>query len=271
MVSWASNSTALFWKSRRLVSTSDRKFNHSRGTTGTYFWETSSTWNRMWVDFWDRYMIMKIGENLVHDCKQYSAPQAKILGFKSIISVWKRCKTAENFAYNFHISESKDTKESRSDSLVHPIYVSNPFHPLGVCSATMLRSTHWPGESLASPSWRVLRQHRGRQDVHIPMNSVLFWALECTDRKFVSYISGGFLANLQKWQIGGGFGVLTALLVHPNIIVTWNTRTLHQRTPPNSIWSRRYSVSKSTTRDFSWKSSISIQWNFIGIWGRIRR
>ena len=116
MVSWASNSTALFWKSRRLVSTSDRKFNHSRGTT--YFWETSSTWNRMWVDFWDRYMIMKIGENLVHDCKQYSAPQAKILGFKSIISVWKRCKTAENFAYNFHISESKDTKESRSDSLV---------------------------------------------------------------------------------------------------------------------------------------------------------
>ena len=106
----------MFWKSRRLVSTSDRKFNHSRGTT--YFWETSSTWNRMWVDFWDRYMIMKIGENLVHDCKQYSAPQAKILGFKSIISVWKRCKTAENFAYNFHISESKDTKESRSDSLV---------------------------------------------------------------------------------------------------------------------------------------------------------
>ena len=75
---------------------------------------------RMWVDFWDRYMIIKIGENLAHDCKQYSAPQANILGFKSVISVGKRCKTAEMFAYNFHkfISESKDTKESRSDSLV---------------------------------------------------------------------------------------------------------------------------------------------------------
>ena len=75
---------------------------------------------RMWVDFWDRYnvMIMKIGENLAHDCKQYSAPQAKILGFKSAISVGKRHKPAEIFAYNFDISESQDTKESRSDSLV---------------------------------------------------------------------------------------------------------------------------------------------------------
>ena len=55
-------------------------------------------------------MIMKIGENLAHDCKQNSAPQAKISGFKSMISVGKQCKTDEIFAYSFHISEKTDTK-----------------------------------------------------------------------------------------------------------------------------------------------------------------